>query len=904
MSLKNINKITNRVISNPLKFALSLITIIGVIGCVIAIWQSMQPGLIFSNTTATGGDMGAHVWWPAFMRDFLLPHGRLFGWSMDYYSGFPVGQYYFPIPALMVVIFDLLLPYNVAFKLVTVLGSVTLPIAAYILGKSIKAPKPIPLIMAFMATSFLFFTGDPRGDSATASTIADFKNAAFNQRIMGGPLLSSMAGEFSFSIALTFSLLFLSAFYVMLRDKKYRGRVAVLLALTIMSHLVVAIFTFIAAIVFWGASYASRKGYFRYIGASLLSFIVAFALSISVVGKYFFDNKLQGSTFEYITLTLLVFSLIAIIGLLIFGVIKEKKNFKQFIFDASPLVVGLMVASIWLLPLLARFSYTSNMRYEKLTDLLSTPGVNEVYELYVSPKYFMWPIFIPAAIGFILSATFLRKSILPVIITAATMAIVFIQWPEGHAWNLRFLPFWYLFIFFVAAFGYGEILRLPTSITTWVAYKQKEKSLVLLSQIISLFVTFVLVVGFLVGLVGIGSAPKDKATGCASIPDTRLFNDRRGFADSWAKYNFEGYERKPQDPSCKSKQSKKHLYTSSKEFYSLMDEMKKLKPGRALWEPSDGTYGTTLALMLIPYYTNHRIASQEGLYYEAAGSTAYHFLTVAEVSKTPSNPMRWPKCETKSDGTKVDPKCFDTYYGTLADFNRGIDHMKMMGVRYYLAHSEEAKKAADASSKLKLISSVADRDGLNPVGWDIYQIKNWSLVEPLANDPVVITDKTSPSDWAQSGNKWLYDWFNAPGEYREFVNSGEKNWQRMTAKQALSKPLTLKQKNKKSEVKITNVKLTQDSIKFHVNKIGEPVLIKTSYYPTFKASGAGKIYRASPNSMIVVPTKQNVKIEIARDGIEWFSIFLFLAGVSCVIGFYFDKKKTIAHLSSFLRPKR
>lgn len=96
----------------------------------------------------------------------------------------------------------------------------------------------------------------------------------------------------------------------------------------------------------------------------------------------------------------------------------------------------------------------------------------------------------------------------------------------------------------------------------------------------------------------------------------------------------------------KTKKINTKNYTSSIEFKSLMEAMNGLEPGRALWEPHEG-YGTTIALTLIPYYTDHKIASQEGLYYEAAERTGYHFLSVAELSLTPSNPMRWPKMQTR-----------------------------------------------------------------------------------------------------------------------------------------------------------------------------------------------------------------------------------------------------------------
>jgi hypothetical protein len=172
--------------TNPLNALLQILTAIGVALSSLTIFRSVHPGLIFDDTTPTGGDMGAHVWWPAFMRDFVFKSGRVFGWSMDYYAGFPVGQYYFPVPALMISILDLIMPYNIAFKIVVVSGSVMLPVAAYVLGRALKAFRPIPMLMAFGATVFLFFQGDPRGNGPTTNTLIDIKGAIGNQRIMGG----------------------------------------------------------------------------------------------------------------------------------------------------------------------------------------------------------------------------------------------------------------------------------------------------------------------------------------------------------------------------------------------------------------------------------------------------------------------------------------------------------------------------------------------------------------------------------------------------------------------------------------------------------------------------------------------------------------------------------------------
>ena len=79
---------------------------------------SSTRDLVFDDTTPTGGDFGAHVWGPAFLRDHLLPAWRLNGWSMDWYAGMPAYRFYMVVPALLVVALDTVLAYGVALKVV------------------------------------------------------------------------------------------------------------------------------------------------------------------------------------------------------------------------------------------------------------------------------------------------------------------------------------------------------------------------------------------------------------------------------------------------------------------------------------------------------------------------------------------------------------------------------------------------------------------------------------------------------------------------------------------------------------------------------------------------------------------------------------------------------------------
>ncbi len=56
--------------------------------------------------------------------------------------------------------------------------------------------------------------------------------------------------------------------------------------------------------------------------------------------------------------------------------------------------------------------------------------------------------------------------------------------------------------------------------------------------------------------------------------------------------------------------------------------------GRAMWEYSSelDRYGTPMALMLLPHWTDGCIGSMEGLYFEASTTTPYHFINQDELS--------------------------------------------------------------------------------------------------------------------------------------------------------------------------------------------------------------------------------------------------------------------------------
>jgi hypothetical protein len=289
--------------------------------------------------------------------------------------------------------------------------------------------------------------------------------------------------------------------------------------------------------------------------------------------------------------------------------------------------------------------------------------------------------------------------------------------------------------------------------------------------------------------------------------------------------------------------------------------------------------------MLLPYWTNGRIASMEGLYYESAATTPFQFMAVAPLSGpgNASNPVR------------------GLDYRNIEDFDLGVRYMQLMGVRYYMAYSTEAKAKADANPDLRQVAELKDHDGTPPSGWKIYEVKGHATVAPLAFEPIVVTPhsgtqaecfgrapiagerKAELGPWECMATGW---WNDPKALDRPLAAGGPDSWKRVPASKAESAP-----KQPLPKVKVTNIHQTDDSVSFDVSRTGVPVVIRTSYYPNWEASGAEGPWRLTPNFMVVVPTSKTVTLNYARSGPEIVGIALSVFGVVGLGGLIFWRPK-------------
>jgi len=150
----------------------------------IFIFSKFDLPSLFTTTITTGGDTASHYYTLEYLQQTLLPAGKITGWTMGNYGGFPILQFYFPLPFLVMSVLDLVMPLQVAFKLGTLLGTALLPAAAYTMLRLLRCPFPGPGIGAALMLPFLF-------------------NGA--NSMWGGNILSNLAGEFSYSFSMALS---------------------------------------------------------------------------------------------------------------------------------------------------------------------------------------------------------------------------------------------------------------------------------------------------------------------------------------------------------------------------------------------------------------------------------------------------------------------------------------------------------------------------------------------------------------------------------------------------------------------------------------------------------------------------------------------------------------------------
>ncbi len=393
---------------------------------------------------------------------------------------------------------------------------------------------------------------------------------------------------------------------------------------------------------------------------------------------------------------------------------------------------GALISAIWLFPFYARSSYFNDMGWERLDDYWPS--------LVNTPMRLALPV---AAVGALLAFAFRDRLGMLFTIAAIAAAVGVAHLPAGKLWNARLLPFYYLSVYLVAAIGVALLARVIGAAVSERLDAPEPWTV--------LGVTGVAMAASLIGIAfTLQNLPFGGTNESGRYSFAGVEGGERSFIPSWVTWNYSGYEAK----------------RSYAEYAGVVQTMEAVGAsngcGRAMWEYSSelDRYGTPMALMLLPHWTDGCIGSMEGLYFESSATTPFHFLNQSTLSTAPSRAQR------------------DLPYQDF-DIDKGVAQLQTTGVRYYMAQSDEAIAAADQHQALSRIAESPP--------FVVYEVDGTPLVEALDYEPVVasgpreesITDLSTRFEIGWESQAVAY--YNDPGAFQALpAEDGPNRWDRVT----------------------------------------------------------------------------------------------------------------------------
>jgi hypothetical protein len=175
-------------------------------------------------------------------------------------------------------------------------------------------------------------------------------------------------------------------------------------------------------------------------------------------------------------------------------------------------------------------------------------------------------------------------------------------------------------------------------------------------------------------------------------------------------------------------------------------------------------------------------------------------------------------------------------------------------------------------------------------------------VTALQNEPAVV------EGIATGGSRYRTDWLDLAVAFYQNPQSwdvplavgGPKEWPRVRVRRVHTPAATAAApaiagsdvridrppRRPVAPAKVSRIRTSDDRISFDVDPPGTPVLVKASYFPNWKASGAKGPWRVTPNLMVVVPTSKHVSLHYGWtpvDGVGWLVTLAGLVGVGVLV---------------------
>lgn len=555
----------------------------------------LSVSCLFLDTTAVGGDTPAHNYLASHLREQLFGHGRIVSWAAGWWCGFPMYQFYFCLPYVLISLLSVMIPFNIALKTVSVLGVLALPACAYGSARLLRLPRPVPALLAVAMLPFLFVK---------------------THVMWGVNIYSTLAGMISNSISFPLMLLFIGAAYRDSEDGRFRLTTVLLMAALIASH--------------------------------------------------FFTSIVAGLT------------------VLLFPLLRPKRGMlRSLLVLAAEGALSLLLMAWWLVPLLAKGEYSMEFGvdwdvnlWKSFPGYLCSPLPGPLGEFWMrcfggAPPQVFWPFpFILAALILGVARRVKAVWVFAWMLVLSTALFLASDRLPGAFVNIRFWPFIFFAVVALSATGIGLMIS-------------------------RLRATPLAVAAAFIGAV--------------------LYVERSGAdAAAWAKWNFEGLERKPGWPL----------------FRELILPLQGT-PGRLandLNAANDRTFGSTRIFEAVPYLVGKPIL-EGGLVNSALGSMFSYYIQ----GETSENSAGAP--------TIVTPATYD--------FTNAVRHLTLFNVKHFIARWPAVKQAMCNSPDWRLIWTAGD----------------WQLFELLTHDGNCVFVPSCAPQFVRTARRKEYamEWMYTPG---------------------------------------------------------------------------------------------------------------------------------------------
>ncbi|PKN64328.1 MAG: hypothetical protein CVU57_15630, partial [Deltaproteobacteria bacterium HGW-Deltaproteobacteria-15] len=837
---------------------------------------------LFYDTVVTGGDTASWHGMAHHLLTELLPNGRLTGWDMGNFCGYPNFSFYFIPPFLLAVLPSYLfgLPLTITLKFAIASGVFLFPVMAWLGLRNMGYSFPAPVIGAAGSLLLLF-------------------NEFYT--MFGGNVLSTNSGEFCYMFAFALFAWFIGSIYRGVKTGEGWIGNGILLGLIGLSHL----FVFVPAVCLMIYLFLSR-GRFGYLArVSFLGFgIMAFWILPLLAYRHPFTTPVYmiwqefvswRYTFMGVTVILLIIgprTALAALGgigktassglwswaviglaalsaftLLYLGgtyVVHGKGLFDQGLtftpLSASPIGAdGAALLDPWIVPLSALLSLLvigAGVRTRR-----SPSSFDRFCRIAGSLFFTGCVLFASLGLHYLLGRSIETAWLKEFVLNGPAMLVTHGFIALCTMWLVSRKGFRELSLAVGRDLGserFSMLLGLGFGcvVLYYAAHYLQVPDIRFLPPL-ALVLVFILFAETLEPFLTRASGTSRFWTGLIITYGCILaviFGTSN--ADQWFRYNNRGYE-----------------YTSGSRDFQAANLF--LKTPDPLNSPRVGyekcglyaSYGGDRVFESLPYFSGRQ--TMEGIHYASSWAARFMAFSQTVYSKEIKTPRSYILSRLNADALPA--------------------YMDLYNLSQLILMTPEAREAVEGSSHFKKEAEFGD------IAIYRYKESDGRYVDVPRRMPLLYRGE----DWVEDFYQWYregrhLDLLMVPGSY---VRDEEDRTVLATEAVNVEELGSLRSDLLDRRGLRVETRLEHHRIEFTTNKMGLPHLIKVSYYPNWKVQGANGVYPVSPHLMLVIPREPHVVLTYGSN--PWEIIGFMITGATLFLLFFSSTWRLVSGFSRF-----